>query len=176
VYNTHSAGIIGWQVAYRRFRQPVERISAVLGRWLRHHKRDGDLDRYTVLDQWPELVGERLAHRTSPSGLKDGVLTVNVANSAWLNELSFMRAAMVLRINEHFGRPVVKAIRLVAGSVRPPPRRLQVEEEPCYVELPPEEVERIDREVDAVSDPELREAIREARLSHLRRMLRFKGG
>lgn len=160
----------------RRFFSRVERAGAVLSRWLRNHGRDGDLREHTIRLRWPELVGEQLAQRTQPTTLRDGLLTVNVANAAWLNELTFMRGAILRQINEVVGTATVKAIRLVAGRIRPAPPPPPVVEPPPAVAIPPEERERIERELAAseVEDPDLREAIRRARLAQLGRLLRFR--
>lgn len=157
-----------------RFKAKVERAGAVLERWLRNHGRDRDVRAYTIRHRWADLVGPQLSERTQPTSLRDGLLTVVVASAAWLNELTFMRGALVGRINELVGQGTVAAIRLVAGQVRPPPAPAPLEEQPAYVELPPHEVERVEREVaEQVDDPELREAILKARLAQLGRVLRY---
>jgi hypothetical protein len=160
----------------KRWFSKVERAGAVLSRWLRNHGRDGDVREHTIRLRWPELVGEQIAQRTQPTTLKDGLLTVSVANAAWLNELTFMRGAILHQINDLVGQATVKAIRLVAGRIRPTPPPPAAVEVPPAVELPADEVERIERELAAseVEDPELLEAIRRARLAQLGRLLRFK--
>ena len=52
--------------------------------------------------------------------MKGGVLTISVANSAWLNELSFLRRDLMHRINQDTPvRDQVTQLRLVVGSVEP---------------------------------------------------------
>jgi hypothetical protein len=158
----------------KRYSSRVERAGDVLGRWLRRNKRDRDIRQYAIRHRWRELVGEQLAARTEPGSLRGGLLTVVVASAAWLNELAMLRGSIVRKINELFGHGTVTAIRLVAGRVSPAPDPPPAQEHQAYVELSPEEVERVEREVEAqVDDPELREAIFQARLSQLRRSLRF---
>ncbi len=134
---------------------------------------DAELKKYSIWNRWFELVGERLAARTQPLSLQEGVLTLTVASSAWLNELSFMRADLVRRINEVLGSGTVNAIRFVVGQVCPslplPMPRVAVRAE---VEIPPEYLKEVEQETDGVSDAELRGVIRNARLAHLRRRLR----
>jgi len=153
----------------------VERAGEVLDRWLRNRGRDKDVREYTIRHRWSELVGPQLAERTQPVSLREGLLTLVVASAAWLNELSFMRSSILQRVNELVGGSVV-AIRLVAGRVTPPPPPPPpVPDGPDYVEIPADEAARVEREVaDQVADPELREAIRQARLAQLGRLLRFK--
>jgi len=157
-----------------RYSSTVERAGEVLARYLRrHHVRN--VQEHAIANKWVELVGEQIAAHTQPLSLKDGLLNVVVASAAWLNELSLLRGPIVQRINELLGENTVAAIRLLAGRVRPSPRPAPIPEQPSYVELPPEEVERIEHEVTEVSDPELRAAIRQARLAQLARLLR-RGG
>ena len=158
----------------RRICHEPLRVHDVLAAWLRRQKPDSELRQYEIWTRWGELVGERLAARTQPHSLKEGVLAVIVASSAWLNELSFMRGELVRRINEVIGASTVTAIRLFAGPVRPRPRFVKAEQvqPPPEVELPPEYIAEVEREVAGVEDSTLREAIRVARLAQLRRRLR----
>jgi hypothetical protein len=156
-------------------RSNFESVADILARWLGRKKRRSDLHQYTIVHRWVEVVGERLAARTQPKTLRNGVLVVTVANSAWLNELSFLRGQILQHINQMLGERAVSAIRLVAGKVVPcaSPVAREPEESSSYVELPPDAVERIDREVAAIEDPMLREAIRQARVAQLARTLRL---
>lgn len=156
-------------------RRDFESIADILARWLGRKKHRSDLYQYTIQHRWAEVVGERLAARTQPKTLRNGVLVVTVANSAWLNELSFLRGQIIQHINQMLAERAVLAIRLVAGKVTCSPSSVsrEPEESSSYVELPPDAVERIDREVAAIEDPMLREAIREARIAQLSRTLRL---
>ena len=63
------------------------------------------------------MVGHRVAQRTEPTALRDGLLTVRVANSTWLNELSFMRELIAGRANEVLDCQAVRDVRLTVGSI-----------------------------------------------------------
>ena len=67
----------------------------------------------TLLDAWPELVGEELAARTRPDRLDRGTLVVFVTHSVWLNELSrYGKKQMLQRLQDRFGRRKIRSIRL----------------------------------------------------------------
>ena len=142
---------------------------SVLDRWLDRNAESKKITQFTIHERWVELVGERLAARTSPRSLRKGVLTVIVASSAWLNELSFMRADLVRQINSGLGKQLVYGIRLFAGKVDPlpeeqaPPQVEQLQDVPMHL------VEEVERQTKGIQDPELREAILGARLAELRR-------
>ncbi len=160
----------------RRKREP-DHIGALLQRWIRKNRLGEDLLRHTLRLRWPEVVGERLAARTWPENLYRGRLRVVVANSTWLNELSFMRQEIISRITEVMGRPCVRELDFKLGRPRPPsapaPREVRsptTPPPPRPREPLPEAVrQRVEQEVATVEDPELREAVREAWLEELAR-------
>jgi predicted nucleic acid-binding Zn ribbon protein len=156
----------------RRRRSEPEAVSNVLSRWLGRQQIQAELCQYALWTKWDEIAGERLAARTRPTSLRDGQLTLVVASSAWLNELSFLRGELVRRINEVLGREEVKTIRFLAGIVPPPKPRFT--REPAARPDPrrepsPEEASEAARSVEAVPDRELAGAILRARLAWLRR-------
>lgn len=70
----------------------------------------------SVFDAWPELVGEQVAAHAQPAGLRDGVLTVTVADPAWATQLRFLEADLVARIAAAFGPDEVTRVEV---RVRP---------------------------------------------------------
>ena len=130
---------------------------------------------HRIVTGWRELVGERVAARAWPDGLKDGVLFVRVTSSAWMHELSFLRDDVAKRANEMCGGKVVRAVRFHVGGRRREDsdaddvvaalaRRARIKAPPPPRPSPtPDSLVRIDAESDRVDDPELREAIRAAR-------------
>jgi hypothetical protein len=181
-YRKYRPGERPWRHPHgRRYHSEVETAGDVLARWLGKRKKETRLQLYILRNRWAELVGERIALRTLPQSLRDGLLTVAVVNSTWLNELSFMRTSLVQQINAFFNdrRRQISAIRLVAGEVKRPPTPPWSEDQPDAppepVKLPPDQVEQIKREVrHQVQDPDLQGSILSARLAQLGRALRFK--
>jgi hypothetical protein len=154
----------------RRRRSEPTQISALLERWLSRKGLRAELLQYEILVRWPELVGDRLAAHTEPAIFKDGKLTVRVGSSAWLHELSFLRADVAQKINAGLGDERVTEIRLVAGPVR---RRRRRAEEPQPVAAPAEPVPaallgEIEAALSGIEDEGLREAVRRAALARLR--------
>jgi hypothetical protein len=162
-------------MAFRRRRKSkVESVAEILARWLGKRERGGELHLCVLRNRWAEIVGRRVAEKTQPQALRDRILTVAVANSAWLNELSFMRGTILGQIQDLLPLKAVEGIRLVAGTIGPQPSmRFSPPVPPSRVELSSSQLEEIEEEVRQVEDPELREAIREARVAQLGRFLRF---
>jgi hypothetical protein len=107
------------------------------------------------LSQWRSAVGDRIAARSRPGKLVEGLLTVVVASSPWAQELSLLSDAIVRRMGEQ--GLMVRRLRFSIGHVEPitsaePPHRVKRRE------LPPALRARLAK----ITDPELRRAIEEA--------------
>jgi len=142
---------------------------------LERHGLAEEVREHRLVTEWRSLVGERVAARTWPGRVRDGLLMVRVSNSAWLSELSFFKDALIERINQRLGDPpLVREIRLHLGK---PPRGSVEEVDRAHARtrraplrarpLPPPatgaDLQRIQGEVAAVEDDELRDEILEAR-------------
>ncbi len=135
---------------------------------------------HRILTEWRDMVGERIAARTWPDGLKGQALWVRVASSAWLHELTLVRQQILDGIHRVLGEPrLVAELRLHLGA------RKQVDDDdvlaksaqarrykapPPQKPLPPPATgaakDRIDHETAVIADPELRELIRNVRVRH----------
>lgn len=146
---------------------------------LRFHGITDEVRAQRLLTEWSELVGPKIASRTRPDGIDDKAggrtLWIEVATSAWLQELNMLRPQIVAGLVERLGEPrLFDDIKFrLAGRRRrddvtvPSGRgRKPVVEKP----LPPPATgaarERIVREVEAVDDAELRELIARIRITH----------
>jgi hypothetical protein len=114
---------------------------------------------------WPEVVGEAVAARATPVRIIKGTLTVAVSSGPWKQELNFLKAMMMEKLNGRLGCQVVKEIVLKSGNVN------------TFAEDPPEEIPRkkkltarqlvfIDEQSAAISDPETRAAFAELMKAH----------
>jgi predicted nucleic acid-binding Zn ribbon protein len=107
-----------------------------------------------ALADWRRAVGERLAQKTHPERINDGVLTVRVPSSTWAQELSLLSDVVLERLSAAGHR--VQKLRFHVAIGRPVP------DTPVTVvrraALPAALVASISR----LDDPELRRAIAEA--------------
>lgn len=136
----------------RRRRDPLEARDAVLSALgklgLTDHAR-----RLRIFLCWNEVVGERIAARTEPFTFSRGVLTLRTHNPAWQNELTYLKAELIEKLNAALGAKVVREIKLVAGRIRPGRRGLQGRA------LPPataEERAHVTQVSNIIEDPEVR--------------------
>ena len=70
-----------------------------------------------VVDAWPALVGERIAHAAAPESVApDGTLFVRVKSSAWRQELSLMTPEVLTLLNADRTTGRIKRIRWLVGT------------------------------------------------------------
>jgi predicted nucleic acid-binding Zn ribbon protein len=70
-----------------------------------------------VVEAWPALVGERIAHAAAPESVApDGTLFVRVQSSAWRQELSLMTPEVLALINANRTAGRIKRIRWLVGT------------------------------------------------------------
>ena len=128
-----------------------------------------------IVAEWTEMVGPKIAARTRPDGVHDRVLMIEVASSAWLQELTLLRAQILAGLLERVGEPrLFDELRFrIAGRtsrdrpVPPKPRgRITALPKPPPVAASGLAREQIVREVDVVDDAELRELIARVRIAH----------
>jgi predicted nucleic acid-binding Zn ribbon protein len=73
------------------------------------------------VDEWPTLVGPRIAQHSRAVAFRDGTLHVEVEGSAWMQELGYLRRELARRINQTLGAEMVREVRLRVprgGSLR----------------------------------------------------------
>lgn len=82
-------------------------------------KRAGLNDRIaeeTMIREWAGMVGDFLAAQSKPSGLRNGVLQVSVLQSAVRYDLERnLKREILGRLQQRFGKTVVKDVRFVSG-------------------------------------------------------------
>ena len=111
-----------WAVQRERCRladeqPPPQRHDQMVANIAQHIIRDLKLEaRVTetrLLNEWPQMVGPQVAAHVRPGRLERGVLTVFVANSTWLAELSRMwLKPMLANIRRELGTAEVRSLRL----------------------------------------------------------------
>ncbi|MBH15943.1 MAG: hypothetical protein CME30_01510 [Gemmatimonadetes bacterium] len=58
------------------------------------------ISRNGVLDKWSLVVGNKVAEVTEAKAVQGSTLFVEVRSSIWLNELSFMKKTLLVKINQ----------------------------------------------------------------------------
>lgn len=69
-----------------------------------------------VLEEWDEIVGERLATHCRPVSFDDGVLVVSASSSAWAAQLRMLTPQLVTTIEKHVGSHVVSELKVTGPA------------------------------------------------------------
>ena len=109
---------------------------------------------------WPEVVGQTVAARAMPLRIIKGTLTVAVSSGPWKQELTFLKAMMIEKLNQRLGGEVVREIVLKSGHVDKNAGLMPVppEEAPQKKRLTIRQLTFIDEQSAAITDLETREA------------------
>ena len=65
-----------------------------------------------VIAQWPDVVGRQIASHTHAVSCEGGKLFVEVASASWRQELFYMKADILKRLNHGAGQKIVQDIIL----------------------------------------------------------------
>lgn len=146
----------------------VWRLSELLGEWTRKVELGRRLRAEMAALRWQEVVGEVIAARTRVEGVEGGTLIVATESPAWSNEISFRKAQIIERLNEVAGEEVIKDIRCVVRPIRGrrTERVMGRRPKPDFSRLTPAMLREVEETTRKVSDPEIRDALRRAMLSH----------
>ena len=91
----------------------MEPLGGVLPRVLRQLGLEEGLLGWRAVHEWEQAVGSRVARHARAVAFHDGVLQVEVEGSAWMQELGFLKADLMRKINRHVGGRLVRNIRFV---------------------------------------------------------------
>jgi len=87
-----------------------ERVQDLLEAFLEDAGVAGDVERQSVLEEWPERVGQAIAGVTRARSVAEATLVVEVRSSPWLMELNMMKGEILERINRGREVPVEKLV------------------------------------------------------------------
>lgn len=92
-----------------------EPISSLLQGIVENISRAKKNDINTIVNEWSNITGREIFRHTKPVSLKQGNLLVNVDESAWLYQVSFMKNDIVTALNKKLGQNKIKNIRFRIG-------------------------------------------------------------
>ncbi len=72
----------------------------------------------SVTARWRDVMGHQIADHCEPLGFEEGVLTLQASSTAWATQLAIMSGQIRHRINEEFGREIVRELKVVGPTAR----------------------------------------------------------
>jgi predicted nucleic acid-binding Zn ribbon protein len=69
-----------------------------------------------VFGQWPKVVGSQISEHATPTGLRDGVLSVTAESTAWATQLRIIQNQVLAKIAAEVGDGVVTSLRITGPT------------------------------------------------------------
>lgn len=108
--------------------------------------------------QWRDIVGEPVGSHTWPAQVRFKKLYLTVRNSVWLQQLVFLKPALLAKLNERAGSELMTDIAFRVGEI---PDAAHQSAAPSTQNTPVSEAAMIEASAHAaaVQDPELRQQL-----------------
>lgn len=91
-------------------RSNTQSLTEVLRKFMRSEGLETPLNQYRLVQAWPQIMGDGIAHYTEEVFIKNQTLFVKISSSVLRNDLYLSRATLVKRLNEHVGAQVITDI------------------------------------------------------------------
>jgi len=138
-------------------------LGEVLGHFLKSSGLKRRIQEQKILDSWEKAVGEAVAERTQPMGVKNRVLRVRVSSSVWMQQLQFMKGLILQKLHEQTGNHSLQDLRFFLGEMESSDGEVKKKEEEKgggpSSGLTAEERERIEKALSGIHDSEMREIL-----------------
>ena len=69
------------------------------------------INQHQIKEQWPELVGPKVAAISKPERIMDNILYIRVQSMTWRTELIFQKHLILKKIEDKVGKGVIVDIR-----------------------------------------------------------------
>ena len=109
-------------------RRPMEHVGACLRSFLRGAHLERRVAEWSLVLEWPRLVGDQIAAHSEALDLHDGVLWVAVPSSNWRQHILFLKPTILKTLAREFPEIRVREIRCVARARALPRQRIETEQ------------------------------------------------
>src|SRR5213594_376026 len=149
------------QAAYHATMRPASffaPVASILKAVAHRHGIETPLFEHRLRRRWSEIVGDQLAAHTRPDLIRFKKLYLIVENSVWLQQLTFLKPALLEKINEAAGSQLVSDIIFRVGEISSEPQEAHRhdDEDPRPADPSPESLAQAAAHAAAVKDPDLR--------------------
>ena len=99
----------------RKQQAQLQSIGEVLFSILKKRGMTSKIEENALWKLWPKAVGPQIVSKTKPDSLRNGTLFVKTVSSVWVQQLHFIKEEIRGKLNELYGKPVIKEIRFLVG-------------------------------------------------------------
>ena len=131
----------------------MEELIKTLPQILRSIGDDPEVATAAAATAWRRVAGDGLRQHAVPIALKDGALTIAVADAVWQKQFASMRDQLIFKTNSILGQPLVKKIEFVIDPKLAAQRLAKLEQPEPKIDVPME----ILTAASTISDPQLRQ-------------------
>jgi hypothetical protein len=156
-------------MARRRKRAEVKPAAQAVFSLLKKLGLSDQARKLRIAAAWAQAVGPEIASRTEPQRFSRGVLVVKSASPAWQNELTFLKAEIMQKVNAALGgKGMVRELKVVGGTLESGPVSV---ERPTWLDEPssPDDVDVARDASQPIQDPEIKRAFERLLLLNRRR-------
>ncbi|MEN6464202.1 MAG: DUF721 domain-containing protein [Syntrophaceae bacterium] len=118
-----------------------------------------------IVTGWEKTVGPVIFQQTRPEKIRNRTLYLKVSSSIWMQQLQFMKAELIEKVNAALGKEAVDNIFFNVGVIEPQPVKVRKEvfrlNEKDFP-LKPRDRRIIEESLAEIKDPELGKAIERA--------------
>lgn len=110
-----------------------------------------------IQQQWPVIVGDPIASHTWPSQIRFHKLYLLVENSVWLQQLTYLKPALIARLNAEAGSDLLTDIVFRVGEI--PSRSVEpvpTSSAPHHTTTSEKDLAEFSTHASAIQDPSLR--------------------
>ncbi|MDH4186304.1 MAG: DUF721 domain-containing protein, partial [Nitrospira sp.] len=136
----------------------IDSVSSILEGLTRRLGLESTLLEYRLRRNWASIVGEPVASNTWPDQIRYKKLYLLVHNSVWLHQLTFLKPALIQKLNQVAGMEAITDIQLRIGELPKPDLAATESEAVAPVAPQPSDalLAEISAHVSTIHDPDLR--------------------
>jgi hypothetical protein len=99
-------------------KQGSKKVGEVLPGVMKSLGLDRKLRESEIAREWSSIVGEAVARRSRPGGLKGRTMLVLAENNAWMQEIRFHQGEILARVRERFPELGIEGMRILLERER----------------------------------------------------------
>jgi len=122
------------------------------------------LKQYRAWQVWEQVVGPQIASHAKPLRIRDGILEVRVDQPIWMQQLRMMAPQILQKLNQELGEGLIRELFWKRGRMPDTPVETTAPERPPRSPLTETERAAIERELAALPEGEIRDALRRVRI------------
>jgi predicted nucleic acid-binding Zn ribbon protein len=101
----------------KKYNKDPIHIGNILETVIKKYQGQNDTGMTRIWDLWESSIEGQIAENAHPSAFKGQLLLVNVSSSVWVQQLQFLKADIIDKLNKAAGKEMVNEIRFKVGPV-----------------------------------------------------------